>query len=165
MERCAGRCQAAAIHDKEDTAMTRMRWLAGAFSLAALALVPALGGIPETRDGVFIHLSRGADEPHRVLMALQMAELMSQDKAVLVYFDVDAIQVVLKDAPDVRFKQFPSSKTQLAKLTERKVSLVACPGCLEAAGKTAADLAAGVQVASKTAFFDFTEGRILSLDY
>jgi intracellular sulfur oxidation DsrE/DsrF family protein len=65
----------------------------------------------------------------------------------------------------VQFKEFPSAKTQLKKLTERKVTLMACPGCLKAAGKTATDLAPGIQVADKKAFFTFTRGRILSLDY
>ena len=117
------------------------------------------------RDGVFIHISHGPDEPHRVLMALRMAELMSEDKDVLVYFDVKAVGLVLKEAPDVQFEEFPSSKTQLKKLAERRVILMVCPGCLKAAGKTPADIAAGVQIADKGAFFTFTKGRIISLDY
>jgi hypothetical protein len=38
-------------------------------------------------------------------------------------------------------------------------------GCLKAAGKTADDLAPGVQIADKDKFFSFTRGRILTLDY
>ena len=57
------------------------------------------------------------------------------------------------------------SKTQLKKLAERRVILMVCPGCLKAAGKTPADIAAGVQIADKGAFFTFTKGRIISLDY
>jgi predicted peroxiredoxin len=119
----------------------------------------------ETRDGVFIHISHGPDDPHRVLMALRMAEMMSEDKDVLVYFDVKAVGIVLKDAPDIQFKEFPTAKAQIRKLSEHKVKLLVCPGCLKAAGKTAADLAPGIQIADKTAFFTFTKGRILSLDY
>jgi predicted peroxiredoxin len=119
----------------------------------------------ETRDGVFIHISHGTDDPHRVLMALRMAEMMSEDKDVLVYFDIQAVEIVLKDAPDVQFKDFPTAQAQIKKLGERKVTLMACPGCLKAAGKTAADLAPGIQIADKKAFFTFTKGRILSLDY
>lgn len=118
-----------------------------------------------TRDGVFLHVSHGAGDPHRVLMALRMAELMSEENDVLVYFDIQGIEVVLAAAPDIRFKEFPSSKVQLQKLIDRKVILMACPGCLAAAGKTPADLAPGIQVADKKAFFAFTKGRILSLDY
>jgi hypothetical protein len=36
---------------------------------------------------------------------------------------------------------------------------------LKAAGRTPADLMPGVKVADKDAFFSFTRGRILTLDY
>ncbi len=117
------------------------------------------------RDGVFIHISEGADDPHEVLMALNMAALMAEDKDVLVYFDIEGVGVVLKDSPDVAFSHFPSSKQQLSTLQEKGVTLMACPGCLKAAGKTAEDLAPGIQVADKEKFFSFTKGRILTLDY
>jgi predicted peroxiredoxin len=120
---------------------------------------------PPPRDGVFIHVSHGPEDPHRVLMALRMAELMAADRDVLVYFDIKGIEVVLADAPDLEYAEFPSSSSQLAKLMELGVALHACPGCLAAAGKTAEDLADGVQVADKEAFFGFTDGRILTLDY
>lgn len=119
----------------------------------------------ETRDGVFIHITHGTDDPHRVLMALRMAEMMSEDKDVLVYFDIKAVEVVLKGAPDIQFKEFPTAQAQIKKLGERKVTLMACPGCLKAVGKTAADLAPGIQIADKKALFTFTKGRILTLDY
>jgi hypothetical protein len=50
-------------------------------------------------------------------------------------------------------------------LVKRGVTLMACPGCLKVAGKTAADLAPGIQVGEKAEFFSFTSGRILALDY
>lgn len=121
--------------------------------------------IEPARDGVFLHISHGAEEPHRVLMALKMAELMAADRDVLVYFDITGIEVVLADAEDIAYSEFPSSQAQLAKLLEIGVPLYACPGCLKAAGKTPDDLADGIQVANKDAFFDFTDGRILTLDY
>jgi predicted peroxiredoxin len=131
-----------------------------------MAAAPSAGAKPEpSRDGVFVHVSHGHDDPHRVLMALRMAELMAADHDVLVYFDIAGVEVVLEDAKDLQFAQFPNAKAQLAALIELDVPLYACPGCLEAAGKNAADLTEGVQVANKEAFFDFTEGRILTLDY
>ena len=90
---------------------------------------------------------------------------MSEDHDVLVYFDIKGVEVVLKDAPDISFAQFPGSKAQLETLTARGVTLAACPGCLEAAGFSSDDLAEGVSVAEKDRFFNFTEGRILTLDY
>ena len=140
-------------------------------SIAVIIAVSTMGIIaqsdtqPPVRDGVFIHISHGTDDPHRVLMALRMAEIMSEDHDVLVYFDIRGIEAVVKDAPDIHFKEFPSSKAQLQKLIESKVILLACPGCLAAAGKSKADLAPGINIADKKLFFSFTKGRILTLDY
>ena len=117
------------------------------------------------RDGVFLHISHGVNKPHRVLMALNMASLMAESRDVLVYFDIDGIELVLKDAPDLTYSHFPASKAQLEKLIGMGIGVYACPGCLKAAGKTPADLMPGVKVADKDAFFAFTEGRILTLDY
>lgn len=119
----------------------------------------------EVKDGVFIHISHGTDNPHRVLMALSMAEKMSEDKDVTVYFDITGIDVVLKDSPDITFSHFPSSKTQIQNLLNKGITIMACPGCLKAAGKTPEDLAEGISVADKDKFFNFTKGRILTIDY
>ncbi len=101
----------------------------------------------------------------RIRDSVKMAELMAADKDVLVYFDIKGIEVVLADADDIAYTEFSSSTVQIATLMELGVPLYACPGCLKAAGMTPDDLAEGIQVANKDAFFDFTDGRILSLDY
>ncbi len=139
-------------------------------ALAAAALTgcsstPACSGAGPTRDGVFVHLTRGPDDPHAVSMALKMANLMAADRDVLVYCDLKGIQTVLKDAPDIRFPAFDSSHAQIRTLLEKSVPIYACPGCLKALGKTPDDLMPGVRVADKEAFFTFTRGRILTLDY
>ncbi len=143
--------------------------------IAAIFLACTAGPQPEaekpdaaielSRDGVFIHISHGPEDPHRVLMALKMAEMMAADRDVLVYFDIQGVHAVLADASDLEYAQFPGSHEQVARLVEMGIPLYACPGCLEAAGKTPEDLRAGIQVANKDAFFDFTDGRILTLDY
>jgi predicted peroxiredoxin len=138
--------------------------------LTALLVLAACGQAVQAeeqsqRDGVFLHVSHGVDEPHRVLMALNMAEIMAESRDVLVYFDIKGIEVVVKDAPDLTYSHFPASRAQLEKLIQMGIGVYACPGCLKAAGKTAADLMPGVKVADKEAFFSFTEGRILTLDY
>jgi predicted peroxiredoxin len=134
---------------------------------AALLLGPAAapGEDAPHRDGVFIHVSHGTAHPHRLLMALNMAVIMSEDRDVVMYFDIDGVDAVLKDSEDVSYSHFPTSKTQLAELKTRGVTVMACPGCLKAAGKTEEDLADGVQIADKAKFFSFTKGRILTLDY
>ena len=136
---------------------------------AVLAFMSACssGTTPATngRDGVFVHITHGTDDPHRVAMALNMAAIMSEDHDVLVYFDIRGIDIVLKDAPDISYSHFPGSKTQLSVLAGRGITLAACPGCLKAAGKTESDLAEGITVAEKAKFLNFTRGRILTLDY
>jgi predicted peroxiredoxin len=138
-----------------------------AFVLICMSACSPATKAPETspKDGVFIHITHGVENPHHVAMALQMARIMSEDSDVLVYFDIKGIEVVLKDSPDIIYAQFPGSKAQLAALAEKGITIAACPGCLKAAGKTEADLADGITVAEKSSFFNFTEGRILTLDY
>ena len=147
-----------------------MKWITRYMVMCLIAGFAAIAGAPaasadDVRDGVFIHISHGPEDPHRVLMALNMAQIMSDDHDVLVYFDITGVNVVLADSPDLTFAQFPSSKTQIAALLDKGVTLMACPGCLRAAGKSAADLAPGIQVADRNRFFSFTDGRILTLDY
>jgi|GEM_PF-637151 len=116
-------------------------------------------------DGVFVHIRSGPDDAHSVLMGLRMAQLMSEDHDALVYIDVHGINAVVKDAPDMSMEPFGSSRAMLADLLDRGVGVYACPGCLKALGKTPADLLPGIQVANKAAFFGFTDGRIITLDY
>lgn len=117
------------------------------------------------RDGVFYHISSGAENPHNVVMALKQAIMMAEDKDVLIYFDIKGIEVVLNDAQDVSYPTFPTSKESLKLLMDKGVTIFACPACLKAAGKSEADLMPGVKLAEKEMFFNFTEGRILTLDY
>jgi hypothetical protein len=49
-------------------------------------------------------------------------------------------------------------------LVAQKITIMACPSCLQAAGKTPADLAPGIALADKAKFFSFTQGRILTID-
>lgn len=141
------------------------RWLflVGLVLLGGIAAMKAPG--PEQRDGIFIHVSHGTDEPHRVAMALRMAEIMEGQRDVLVYFDIGGIDACLKNAPDIQLSRMPSSKAQIQKLIARKVTIMACPACLQAAGKTRGDLDEGIQIADKDKFFTFTKGRILTIDY
>lgn len=139
--------------------------------LMALSLIlfqgisEAAGSEASVKDGVFIHVSTGPDYPQRILMALKMAEIMSADKDVLVYFDIKGVEVVLKESRDITCAQFPSSKTQLKTLIDKGVKVVVCPTCLQVAGKAEKDVVDGVKIANKDDFFTFTKGRILTLDY
>ena len=117
------------------------------------------------RDGVFIHITEGYDDPYRVLMALKMASIMSEDKDVIVYLDIDAVEILVKGAEDLSLADFESAHTYIGQLTDHNVGVFACPTCLNIAGFTPDDLMDGVEVAEKELFFNFTEGRIITIDY
>jgi predicted peroxiredoxin len=117
------------------------------------------------RDGLFIHITEGYDDPHRVLMPLKMANMMANQKDVLIYLDIHAVELVLKTSKDMSFADFEPLKKQLQMLIDKNVGIYACPTCLKVAGHTPEELMEGVQVANKDRFFDFTKGRIIALDY
>ena len=116
--------------------------------------------------GVFLHITHGSDDAHRALMGLMMAVEMADDKDVAVYLDIDGIELVLKDGDPVTFDDhFPPSDQLIAKLLEKGVPVMACPGCMIVNGITEDMLMDGVIVANKEKFFNFTEGGIFTLDY
>lgn len=117
------------------------------------------------RDGIFIHITESYDNPHRLLMPLKMATIMAEDKDVLVYMDIDAVKVLVKGALDVSHPEFESALTYILQLSKMGVGIYACPTCLKVSGYSTDDLMEGILVANKDRFFDFTKGRILSLDY
>ncbi|MBN8706930.1 MAG: DsrE family protein [Bacteroidetes bacterium] len=117
------------------------------------------------RDGIFIHITQGYKDPHRVLMPLRMAVMMAEDKDVLVYMDINSVELLVKGAKDVTHPEFESAQTYLKKLIEKKITVYACPTCLKIAGFKPEDLMDGIQVANKNGFFNFTKGRILTMDY
>ena len=140
--------------------------IAGLVLALATARVQTTQASVQVRDGVVIHVSHGRDDPQRAVMALDMASAMSGDHDVILYFDLKGIDLTLKDAPDLNYSgSTMSSKAELAALREKGVPMMACPGCLRAAGKNADDLAPGMRIADKNSFFSFTRGRILTLDY
>ena len=53
----------------------------------------------------------------------------------------------------------------LDQLAAKKVIVMACPTCMKVAGYKAEDLRPGIIVAEKDKFFNFTKGRIVTLDY
>jgi predicted peroxiredoxin len=133
-------------------------WVAGV-TLGELAQTDTQ---PKLRDGVNIRISQGTDYPHRVLMALRIAEVVSGVHDVLVYLDIKGNELALEDKPDIQLEEFSSSKIQLQRLAEEKVTLMACPSCLKATGKLPSDLVPEVKIADKDLFFTCAKGRILT---
>lgn len=116
-------------------------------------------------DGAFIHISKGAEDPHDVLMALMLADKFSTSNDVLLFFDKQGIEMVVDGAPNLEMDPFDPSDEIFDKLVNRDVTILACPACLEVAGFERSDLRGGVRIAEKEQFFEFTKGRILTLDY
>lgn len=117
------------------------------------------------RDGLFIHLSSGYENPHKVLMALKMAVMMSAHEDVLVYVDINGVDLLQKSSKDLKFKDFPTLYESLDKLAAAKVTVMACPSCMQAAGYREEDLRPGIIIAQKDKFFNFTKGKIITIDY
>lgn len=117
------------------------------------------------KDGIFIHITESYDNPHRVLMPLKMAVMMSMEKDVIVYMDIKAVELLVKDSKDLTYADLESAHTYIKQLTDKGVGVYACPTCLKIAGFKPEDLIDGVKVAQKDKFFDFTKGRIITLDY
>jgi len=119
---------------------------------------------PKT-DGAFIHISKGSADTHDVLMAMMLADKFSTSNDLLVFFDKDGIELVTKNAPNLEMDPFDSSDEIFKRLVDLDVTILACPACMQVAGIEKEDLREGVLLAEKEQFFDFTEGRILTLDY
>ncbi len=129
------------------------------------AAAPVAGKEGQVRDGVFIHITQCYDDPHRVLMPLKMAVMMADDKDVIVYLDIHAVEFLVKDAKDITYADFESAHTYIKQLAVKGVGVFACPTCMKIAGIDPEELREGVQIAQKDKFFNFTEGRIITLDY
>lgn len=117
-------------------------------------------------DGLFLHVSHGADDPHRLLMAFRMAATVAESgRPVLVYCDIEAVRLLVKGAAEVSLAPFPTASVSLRTMLEKGVRVRACPTCLKIAGFTQDDLIEGVRLADRDEFFSFADGRILSIDY
>jgi predicted peroxiredoxin len=122
-------------------------------------------GTDSVKDGVFVHITESYNDPHRVLMPLKMAVMMSKDKDVIVYMDIHAVELLVKGVKDLNYADFESFQTYIKQLVDNNVGVYACPTCLKLAGFKPEDLLDGVEIAQKDKFFNFTKGRIITLDY
>lgn len=117
------------------------------------------------RDGVFIHISEGYNNPLKVLKALNLAVKMTDSYDVALYFDINGVDLLTKSSENIQLDNFLSLHESLDKLIEKHVLIIACPMCMISKAIEADQLRDGVVVAEKEKFFTFTKGRILSLDY
>ncbi|CEL94533.1 unnamed protein product [Vitrella brassicaformis CCMP3155] len=120
-------------------------------------------------DGVMVHMTVGADEQHRVLMALSMANRMvDMGKDVIVFCDVDCPPLMAKDSENFMLEAFKANTTKdglIDTLVARGVPIHVCPGCLAKHGLSMEDVRDGVDEVDANEFFAFTQGRMLHFDY
>lgn len=139
-----------------------------ALLLSLVVAAPLLAGEEEAQstDGLFIHISHGEEDAHRVLMPLSLANMVSDKYEVRLFLDIDAVNLVVKSAPDVTYEGFEhSSRTLLTKLVEKGVEIYACPMCLQVAGHTPEELMDGVTLATPEIFAGLADGTITALDW
>lgn len=63
--------------------------------IAVIEKIESVASADKEREGVFIHITESYNEPHRVLMPLKMAVMMANDKDVLVYMDIHAVELLV----------------------------------------------------------------------
>jgi predicted peroxiredoxin len=150
---------------KKTFALLLILFLAAACIRVDTSETPSIPEKEKKTDGVFIHISKGEADTHDVLMALMLADKFSTSNDVCVFFDKDGIDMVSKDAPNLEMDPFDPSDDIFERLVNLGVDILACPACMKIAGVEEGDLRNGVKLAEKEKFLNFTEGRILSLDY
>ena len=98
-------------------------------------------------------------------MALSLAVKMAESKDVCLFFDIEGVKLLTKTSEDIKMENYMSLHEAINKLIEQNVLIMACPMCTKAAGINPEDYKEGIILAEKDRFFNFTKGRILSLDY
>lgn len=117
------------------------------------------------KDGLFLHVSSGYDNPHKASMALSLAVKMAESKDVAMFFDTEGVKLLTKNSKDIQMSNFLTLHSALDSLVQNNVTLMVCPMCLAQAEIEPEQLREGVMIAEKERFFNFTQGRILTIDY
>jgi len=117
------------------------------------------------KDGIFLHVSSGYDNPHKASMALSLAVKMSETKDVALFFDIEGVKLLTNNSEDIQMNDFMTVHSALDTLVKHNVRIMACPMCMAKAEIKHEELKDGIIVAEAEKFFNFTKGRILTLDY
>lgn len=141
--------------------------------LIALLSVFALAGCKAGQEGVIIHIKSSpetSEGKHRIVMGLTLAsKAIDSGKKALVFFDVKGVTVPLKDSPDITHESHPgsfqSSKATIADILKKGGRIMVCQPCLKVAGHSKEDMMEGIEEGKVSTFFDFTDGRIVTLDW
>jgi predicted peroxiredoxin len=98
-------------------------------------------------------------------MAMSIAIKMSETKDVTLFFDIEGVKLLTKTSEDIQMNNSITMQSALDTLMNHNVQIMACPMCMAKAEIKPEDLKDGIIVAEAEKFFNFTKGRILTLDY
>ena len=82
-------------------------------------------------DGVFIHVSKGYNNPQKVLMALSLVLKMTETQDVALFFDIEGVKLLTKTSEDIQIENYMTLYNALDKLIENNIIIMACPMCLK----------------------------------
>lgn len=109
----------------------------------------------EAKAVLVLNVTSGAEDLHRVTMALQLAgHALDDGRDVLVFLNVRAPVFASKNCPDaMTFRQNPPIPQMLASLMERGAEVHVCPHCMKVMGVAEADLIPGAEVTDREKLF------------
>ena len=104
-----------------------------------------------------LNVTSGAEDLHRVTMALQLAgHALDDGRDVLVFLNVRAPVFATKNCPDsMAFRRNPPIREMLASLMERGAKVHVCPHCMMAMGVAESDLMPGAEVTTREKLFSY----------
>lgn len=109
----------------------------------------------ESKPCILFNITSGTADLHAVVMALQLAgHALDDGRDVVLFLNVRAPELARADlSADLKFADNPPLKEMLAALRERGAKMLVCPHCMKVQNVTKADLAEGVEVASRETLF------------
>ncbi len=125
-----------------------------------------IGQNRQQKSKLIVHISSDVSDQHSVMMGLMKAkQSVEMGSEVLVYFDVKATKVVMKDK-NFQFADFVSSHDMIKEIISKGGSVYVCPHCLMINGGKMEDVISGVQKLEPNTLFNFyNNNNIVSLDY
>jgi predicted peroxiredoxin len=130
--------------------------LAFALLLSACA-APQRAAAPALKLGkptVLLSVISGADKPHNVTMALQLANhALAAKRRVVLFFSVRGVQIPQQGLNETLAFNAKPLKTLLAEVIKNGAEVQVCPHCLKALKVDAKQLVAGAKVTTRELLF------------
>ena len=118
------------------------------------------------REGVVIHLTKGPNNPDIVIIAMNLAIVMSEKQNVIVYLDCDGVKSFFSDSPDMNYGYYQSTLVAVRNLSVMdNVKILASKTSLRAASKSAENLIKGITAINDEELADLIKGNFFTIDY